>query len=731
MNGSGIVPFRCYNSTIGTLFYFHQIEEMKDVNFIFEGITEDDVLSLSLNMLVDDSLSWVDCEIRIYDEITSDESEIRKSFDEIFTDDIFRYFKRFAADIDITKAIKKVHFTKAVLSRKYPNSDKLTNINARFISQENNFLPVDNIPISIVKKNVDLFNDLIVTNGRKLVRYDDPKFSVDAKEMPINSELCRSVKTALDYHKNIKGNLADDIDSKYFGMNTTSAYKLEIQAGYIDLNKSAHSGKIVKEYTHLYPYENENEYTLYLAVNGYIKKIDEFLHDASSFVNLKGLTQVYGKSSASFAMYKNGIEQRWKDLPYFSIIEKRMYRNSPAWFLFTFENGKYKGVSRLPIFEGVSSDSIQESFKKISDLKKDTDKEISNEDFRKSIIADTVLSVINDEDFQKECSDSIDGFFKRMLKDYTQNMGVMTFKYNGIDENNILNLTPEVYYTEVQGNYSKSLKRVIIDSEVFLKMSANAIRKYVASYIKDMFFQTAEKYNPHIKNAIADIKINKIKLWANAPEAVNGICKDTVVFYLMGEKMQRPRAADIINDKDVNDIFDKLYKVFEFCIEHPVLEKYRLTVDEVHPSDNDYHINQIKHLCSLRASKNDKWLDSFTLVNKYIELPNTKEYKISAYVAYFNLHKYLKNLNLSEAAETSTIIDIGKMLSVISTASLDKLDEIKEKLVSEICKTDSEGNKEVENLTSDFEFFANFTNVSTVHTLTTYAYGNYRGVCII
>lgn len=761
MNGSSIVPFRCYNNTIGTLFYFPQIEETKDVNFIFEGITEDDVLNLSLNILINDGLLWTDCNICVYDEIALDESKIRKRFDETFTNEIFRYFKRFATGIDITKAIKKVHFTKAVLLRKYPNSDKLTNINIKFISQENenDFFPIGNIPISIVKKNVDLFNDLIVTNGRKLVRYDDPKFSVDAKEMPVNSELCRSVKTALDYHKNIKGNLTDDINSKYFGMNTTSAYKLEIQTGYIDLNKYVHSGKIVKEYIHLYPYENENEYTLYLAVNGYIKKIDEFLHDASRFVNLKGLTQVYGKSSASFAMYKNGIEQRWKDLPYFSIIEKRIYRNSPAWFLFTFENGKYKGVSRLPIFEGVSSDSIQESFKKISNLKKNADTLSNTKIFRNSYIKSLIEPILNKEKLILTCIDSFkiyvcpdtllslfSPFTKKLCEDLNERMQI---KYNGL-EDNILHIS-----IEIQNIYAVN----ILDS-VFKNKTSYDIRKEIGDCCISEIYKIWKDEIKDIdaENIFSSLYVDNIILYpkqGNVHNIDNTDLENHIIplsFQSINEKTssypyfeQKPTFMSLLN-KAINNFI----KISDLFISPASLVYSLLDIKAIQSKDID--LAAYKNISNIinHGTHDDSSLVKLNL--RYIAKNNVHIYGREEFIRFLDINKYSLSNNIDDSiicTSKSSYRNTNNYIIGISSNSIESLPNRKISVIFDKSAAIEQygGNSECGRryiktlanalMTSDIEYYAviaekrdNKKN-KTILTFYTFNYGEYLGKCFL
>lgn len=308
------------------------------------------------------------------------------------------------------------------------------------------------------------------------------------------------------------------------------------------------------------------------------------------------------------------------------------------------------------------------------------------------------------------------------MRNYTQRLGIMNFKYNGIDDNGTVNLTGEVYYSHKQGQDDTSLNRVIINSPIIKTMSGTNIRRYVENYIRDEFFLAAEKYIPNVRNAIANVKVDKIKLWANAPEAENGICKKPITFYFKEEKTNHD---PFVTDEDTLKIFDSLNDMFEFCIENPILEKYYITVDTVN-SGKDYYVKLLKHLCKIHSIKEKKHTSLFKCINDYIQNPVLKEYRINKDIMNINLLEYFKTGKFSDAVEAK--MGLSNQF-ILTTASIDKLNEIKESLIIELGEARRNDSSELELLISDFEFFADFIpdKINSKYSLTVYTYGICEG----
>lgn len=115
---------------------------------------------------------------------------------------------------------------------------------------------------------------------------------------------------------------------------------------------------------------------------------------------------------------------------------------------------------------------INESFRKISDLKKNAKAEITNDEFSKDALKSIVDSVLSNEEFQKRCSGSIVKFISTNgFNNYDKFPGVMQFTYTD-EKDGTLYLNAEVYYRNDATEKESSLRRIYLKDEILKKTSS-------------------------------------------------------------------------------------------------------------------------------------------------------------------------------------------------------------------------------------------------------------------
>lgn len=375
---------------------------------------------------------------------------------------------------------------------------------------------------------------------------------------------------------------------------------------------------------------------------------------------------------------------------------------------------------------------INEAFKKISNLKKDSDKVSTDEEFRKDTLRSIVLDVIHDETFQERCSGSINKVIEPGCDAdaYASFPGIMEFEYSG-EKNGIVYLTGNVFYFNPYTSRDKPLTTLFINDDIVKDTSIDDIRKYIEDYIKIEFYNAGNKIGySNIKKSVSNIHINKINLWKNAPGNIEGAFYKQVLFYFKSERRYQNGDLQIISDKDAIQILEKLNEIFDFsymyeCNLYKTYINIKLEKEEI---DNNLDIQELKNNFKNKENfyKHDK---NFMLCKKYIG--SSKKYNISIVPAIADINKLLKYKQMEKSIISIITSYFGYSRNILTTTALDNLIENKNYLCKICFNREVKGTQsEMEPFKKNVEFFvlvdfrkSSSSSKNNIYTLYPYIYG--------
>lgn len=224
---------------------------------------------------------------------------------------------------------------------------------------------------------------------------------------------------------------------------------------------------------------------------------------------------------------------------------------------------------------------LKEAFGKIDKLKGKIDKKLTGEDIRREAMELMIQPILEDRDFLLKCGNCFKSFIH--VNANTTPPGVLDFRYTGLKDG-VLSVICDAHYT---GNASQrnhaTAKSVLIENELFDKMSVSEISEEIDDYVTRYLWQYFKKKNPDVLNTIKAVHVEKINLWSNCPESVNGVFPGKLSIRIRTEWY----GLKMLSSKELSDLFDKVSKLFTFCAQEVILEKSELRIDILNSVQRD------------------------------------------------------------------------------------------------------------------------------------------------
>lgn len=344
---------------------------------------------------------------------------------------------------------------------------------------------------------------------------------------------------------------------------------------------------------------------------------------------------------------------------------------------------------------------INEAFKKISNLKKDADKTSSDEDFRILAVKDLLNPVFNNENFQRICSSCFSKFINGP-NNYNKHNGLMNFKFESITDG-VLNLSVEHYYF-ANSSADESASKICVNINEIESRTAEEINEFIDDNITEKFKRWCTQHDDILLNAVTKIHINKIFLYANAPGNINGVYPEKVLIRTSGSKITN----ELERPEEILNAFEKLSKIFEFCIKYPVLSTNIVKLEKIDPNDYKYRIPEISQILSkVRRRTDDEENDPYIICKKYINSPKVQEYELNVLWTELDLHEYLKTKSIEASKIDSGKLSNGYEKHIITDAEPDFLEKNKE-LIDAKLNLDSyaSAGPDLGEIVKNIEFFA-------------------------
>lgn len=321
-------------------------------DFIYEGVS-DCILNLSVKINCHSNIS----SINLSANLLKDEKAIRLGLDDSVTEGVFNYCDEHFPVPNIRNIISKVHVNKIILDFEGRTEKSL----AFRYNYSDNFVSV--LSEKEMHKVLENFNKLVVITPNNLITkfYTAEKLTEISEigEILNDSNLYKSIYKDVRSHNNEYG-----LYFIKFKRENIHLYKLQSNGISIDLDKC--------EYVKTF---NKDVEPIYVAATAPFDVISSLSKKAYTGRNVwHGMCYAIRNMIDNNKLSNQNFELLTKNITYFGIIDK----NSSKWNCYSYENGIYTGKSKL----NFSPDNITltESFKKISDLKKDIDKIRSEKD---------------------------------------------------------------------------------------------------------------------------------------------------------------------------------------------------------------------------------------------------------------------------------------------------------------------------------------------------------------
>lgn len=345
---------------------------------------------------------------------------------------------------------------------------------------------------------------------------------------------------------------------------------------------------------------------------------------------------------------------------------------------------------------------INEAFKKISDLKKDVDKTSSDEDLRTLTIKGLLNPMFNNENFQRICSSCFSKFIKCRYN-YNMHNGLMNFKIESVTDD-ILNLSAEHYYFN-KGSVDEAASNIYVYINEIESRTAEEINKVIDDQITKQFRRWCTHHDNILLNAVSKIHVNKIFLYANAPGNVNGVYPEKVLIRTSETKITNERESH----EEILNAFEKLSKIFKFCIKYPVLLTNIVKLEKIDPNNYKYRIPEISQILSkVRRRTGDEENDPYMICKKYINSPKLQEYELNVLWTELDLYEYLKTKSIEASKINSGKFSNEWEKHIITDAEPDFLEKNKELINEKLNRAGSyaSAGPDLGEIVKNIEFFA-------------------------
>ena len=324
-------------------------------------------------------------------------------------------------------------------------------------------------------------------------------------------------------------------------------------------------------------------------------------------------------------------------------------------------------------------------FKSVDKLKGKIDKRLTANDIRNQAKQVLIEPILNDENFLRKCGNCFKPFIH--VNANTTPPGVLNFKYVGVKDK-VLTVICDAHYTgnATQRNLATA-KSVLLEDDVINTYSVEEINNQIDDYCTKYMRQYFKKNQPELLEHVERIHIERINLWANTPESINGVFPGTLTVKISSEFYSKK----ILTETELNELLNKVNSLFSFCARTVLIEK--LVVSVVEHKDNladniavllDGNENsaarqqKILHAHSISSQVNDT-LDKVSLDN--LTRKDLHEFTIAPSDTLIDLREYLINNDIKK----STVKEIRTQFAIagakiITTANYSEIEQVKDQL---------------------------------------------------
>lgn len=324
-------------------------------------------------------------------------------------------------------------------------------------------------------------------------------------------------------------------------------------------------------------------------------------------------------------------------------------------------------------------------FKSVDKLKGKIDKRLTANDIRNQAKQVLIEPILNDENFLRKCGNCFKPFIH--VNANTTPPGVLNFKYVGVKDK-VLTVICDAHYTgnATQRNLATA-KSVLLEDDVINTYSVEEINNQIDDYCTKYMRQYFKKNQPELLEHVERIHIERINLWANTPESINGVFPGTLTVKISSEFYSKK----ILSKREFDELLNKVNSLFSFCAKTVLIEK--LVVSVVEHKDNladniavllDGNENsaarqqKILHAHSISSQVNDT-LDKVSLDN--LTRKDLHEFTIAPSDTLIDLREYLINNDIKK----STVKEIRTQFAIagakiITTANYSEIEQVKDQL---------------------------------------------------
>ena len=334
----------------------------------------------------------------------------------------------------------------------------------------------------------------------------------------------------------------------------------------------------------------------------------------------------------------------------------------------------------------INKDFLSEGYIKTVDKMKDSlGKKHTADDIRKEAKKFVIEPILEDREFLRKCGNCFKPFIH--VNANTTPPGVLNFKYVDLKDK-VLTVICDAHYT---GNASQrnlaTAKSVLLEDDVINTYSVKEINNQIDDYCTKYMLQYLKKNHPELLEYVERIHIERINLWANAPESVNGVFPGTLTVKIQSEFYTKK----ILTETELNELLNKVNSLFSFCARTVLIEKLVVRVEE-HKDKlaNDIavlldgnktsaeRLQTIMYAHSISSQVNTT-LDKVSLNG--LTRKDLHEFTIAPSDTLIDLHEYLINNDIKKSTvkEIRTQFAIAEA-KIITTANYSEIEQVKDQL---------------------------------------------------
>ena len=325
--------------------------------------------------------------------------------------------------------------------------------------------------------------------------------------------------------------------------------------------------------------------------------------------------------------------------------------------------------------------------KTVDKMKGSLGKKYTADDIRKEAKKIAIEPILKDREFLRKCGNCFKPFIH--VNANTTPPGVLNFKYVDLKDK-VLTVICDAHYTgnATQRNLATA-KSVLLEDDVINTYSVEEINNQIDDYCTKYMRQYFKKNQPELLEHVERIHIERINLWANTPESINGVFPGTLTVKISSEFYSKK----ILSKTEFDELLNKVNALFSFYARTVLIEKLLVTVEEHKDklaSDitalldgNKYNAarqQMIMHAHSISSQVNDT-LDKVSLDN--LTRKDLHEFTIVPSDTLIDLREYLINNDIKK----STVKEIRTQFAIagakiITTANYSEIEQVKDQLTT-------------------------------------------------